>query len=142
MIDNMTNSTSSRDAIDTAAAVAPRARRMADDFTQTAGSVADSGRDYANDMLDKAGGKVRELRDSVEPVLGMLTSKARDFGRQTLDMAEDAKDRAQQSMNRAANVTTRYVTKQPVRSVMIAVAVGAAVALVASVARNRNGNRY
>jgi ElaB/YqjD/DUF883 family membrane-anchored ribosome-binding protein len=142
MIDDMTNSTSSRDAIDSAAAVAPRARRMADDFTQTAGSVADSGRDYANDMLDKAGSKVRELRGSVEPVLGMLTSKARDFGRQTLDIAEDAKDRAQQSMTRAANVTTRYVTKQPIRSVMIAVAVGAAVALVASVARNRNDNRY
>lgn len=94
--------------------------------------------------LDLAENKVRELRGSVDPVVDMLASKAQMLARQSLDMASEAKDRAQQSLSRAAGATTRYVAEQPLRSVLIAAAVGAAVALLISAARNhhRNQNRY
>lgn len=132
------NSTSSQNARDTAASAAPQARKTTNDFLQAAGSAIDSGREYADDAFDKAESKVRGLRDSVDPMVDMLASRAQKLGRQTLDMAGEAKDRAQQSMNRAAHVTTRYVAEQPLRSVLIAAAVGAAVALLVSTARNRN----
>ncbi len=97
--------------------------------------------DYADDVLDKAGQKVRELRGSVAPVVDILASNAKKLARQSLDIVAEAKDKAQQSFHRYADVTTKYVSEQPVRSVLIAAAVDAAVALLVSSARNRGG-RY
>jgi len=47
-------------------------------------------------------------------------------------MANQAKQKAQDSLARYTEVTTRYVAEQPVRSVLIAAAVGATVALLVS----------
>ena len=60
---------------------------------------------------------------------------------QSLDIATEAKDRAQQSLSNAASTTTRYVSEQPLRSVLIAAAVGAGIALLVSSARHRNQNQ-
>jgi ElaB/YqjD/DUF883 family membrane-anchored ribosome-binding protein len=118
-------------------------RQTSDDMLQGAGRAVDSTREFANDALDKAENKVRELRGSVDPMVDMLASKAQKLARQSLDLAAEAKDRAQQSMTRAANMTTRYVAEQPLRSVLIAAAVGASVALLIAASRSRrNNNQY
>lgn len=121
---------------------APTLRHASDELLQTASHALDSTRSHANDALDKAEGKVRELRGNVDPMVDMLASKAQKLARQSLDIAAEAKDRAQQSLSRAAGATTRYVAEQPLRSVLIAAAVGAGVALLISSARTRNRNRY
>ncbi|MCY1167007.1 MAG: hypothetical protein V4455_16625 [Pseudomonadota bacterium] len=121
---------------------APTLRHASDELLQSASHAVDSTRSYANDALDKAEDKVRELRGNVDPVVDMLASKAQKLARQSLDIAAEAKDRAQQSLSRAAGATTRYVAEQPLRSVLIAAAVGAGVALLISSARTRNRNRY
>ena len=72
----------------------------------------------------------------------MLATKAQKLARQSLDLASEARDRAEQSFRRAADVTTRYVSEQPVRSILIAAGVGAAVALLVSASRERRRNRY
>jgi ElaB/YqjD/DUF883 family membrane-anchored ribosome-binding protein len=51
-------------------------------------------------------------------------------------MAAEARDQAQRSMHRYADATTRYVAKEPVKAVLIAAAVGAALALLAASVRN------
>ena len=71
-----------------------------------------------------------------------FSAKAQQLTRQSLDMAAEAKEMAQKSLTRYSAATTQYVSEQPVRSVLIAAAVGAAVALLVSSARNRNRNRY
>jgi len=126
----------------TAREAMPAMRQTTDELLQTAGKAVDSTRDYANDALDKAESKVRELRGSVDPVVDMLASKAQRLARHSLDLASEAKDRAEQSLKRATRVTTRYVADQPLRSVLIAAAVGAAVALLIASSRHRNQNRY
>lgn len=126
----------------TARETMPAMRQASDDLLRTAGKAMDSTRDYANDALDKAENKVRELRGSVDPVVDMLASKAQKLARHSLDLASEAKDRAEQSLKRATRVTTRYVADQPLRSVLIAAAVGAAVALLIASSRHRNQNRY
>ena len=55
-----------------------------------------------------------------------------------MDMAAQAKDKARESLSQYSAATTRYVSDKPVQSVLIAAAVGAAVALLVSAARNRN----
>ena len=128
---NSTTSPTSRDAM-------PGVRQASDDLLQTAGKAVDSTRDYANQALDKAESKVRDLRGDVDPLVDMLATKAQKQARQSLDMAVEAKEKAQQSLTRYANVTTQYVSEQPVRSVLIAAAVGAAVALLVTSLRQRN----
>ena len=75
-------------------------------------------------------------------MVDMLATKAQKLARHSLDLASEAKDRAEQSFKRAAGVTTRYVSEQPVRSILMAAAVGATVALLVSATRHRNQNRY
>ncbi|MDB5931252.1 MAG: hypothetical protein JWR60_2959 [Polaromonas sp.] len=130
-----TSSNIARDAV-------PAVRKASDDFLESAGKALDSTREHANMALDKAENKVRELRGSVDPMVDMLASKAQKMARQSLDMASEAKERAEKSLKNAADATTRYVSEQPMRSVMMAAAVGAAVALLVSASRNRNRNRY
>lgn len=113
-----------------------------DSAFETANNAVAATRDHANEALDKAEQNVRTMRGRVDPMVEMLAEKAQNLARQSLDLASEAKDRAQQSLTRAAGVTTRYVSEQPVRSILIAAAVGAAVALAVSASRNRNHNRY
>lgn len=134
----MTINTTSSSASD----VMPAIRKVSDDLLQGASHAVDSTREHANDMLDKAESKVRELRGNVDPVVDMLACKAQKLARHSLDLAAEAKDRAEQSLKRAATVTTRYVSDQPVRSVLIAAGVGAALALLVATSLQRNKNRY
>ena len=120
----------------------PAMQKASDDMMNSAGRAIETTREHANQALDRAENKVRELRGSVDPVVEMLASKAQKMARQSLDMASEAKERAEKSFKHAADATTRYVSEQPMRSVLIAAAVGAAVALLVSSSRHRNQNRY
>lgn len=128
---NSTTSNLARDA-------APAIRNASNELLQSADNAVGATRDYANQALDKAESKVRELRGDVDPLVDMLASKAQKLARQSLDMAAEAKDKAQQSLSRYASATTHYVAEQPLRSVLIAAAVGAAVALLVASSRQRN----
>lgn len=113
-------------------------RTASEDLASTASRTLDSTREYANDALDKAEGKVREFSSNIDPTVNMLASKAQKLAQQSFDMASEAKERAQQQLKRAAGATTQYVSEQPLRSVLIAAAVGAGVALLISATRNRD----
>ena len=118
------------------------AHQTSDELLGGASRAVDSTREYANDALDKAENKVRELRGQVDPMVDMLAAKAQKLARQSLDMASEAKQRAQHSLSQASAATGRYVSEQPLRSVLIAAAVGAAVAMLVSATRHRNDDRY
>lgn len=126
-----TNSSLARDAM-------PAVRQVSEDLLQNASNALSSTRDQANHAFDKADNKVRELRGEIDPMVDMLASKAQKLARQSLDMAAEAKEKAQQSLTRYASATSHYVSEQPVRSVLIAAAVGAVVAILVSSTRRRN----
>ena len=126
----------------TAAKVRDTALHATSELQNSTERALASTRSHANDALDQAESKVRELRGSVDPMVDLLASKAQQLARQSLDLAAEAKDRAQQSLTRYANVTSRYVSEQPMRSVLIAAAVGATVALLVAAARKHEKNRY
>jgi ElaB/YqjD/DUF883 family membrane-anchored ribosome-binding protein len=113
-------------------------REGSDEMMQGADKAVSSTRQFANDTLNKAENKMRDVRGNMEPMVDMLTTKAQKFGRQSLDLAAEAKDRTEQSIRRAADVTTKYVSEQPLRSVMIAAAAGAAIAMLISASRQRD----
>lgn len=118
--------------------IMPTIRKASDNLIESATHGVDMTREHATEALNKAEVRLRQLRGNVDPVVDMLASKAQKMAQQSLDMASEAKDRAEQSLKRAAGVTTRYVSEQPVRSILIAAGVGAAVALLVAASRQRN----
>jgi ElaB/YqjD/DUF883 family membrane-anchored ribosome-binding protein len=88
-----------------------------------AGSATQS---FTDDALER----VRDLRYGMQ-----------DMASRGMSAAGDAASAAQERLGRYAGVTTRYVSEQPVKSALIAAAIGAAVAAIVMVARNRR-NRY
>lgn len=113
-----------------------------DEASGAAHRALDSTREYATSALENAEGKMRGLHSRVDPMVDLLAEKAQKLARQSFDMATEARQRAQQSLNQASLATSRYVSEQPLRSVLIAAAVGAAVALLISASRDRNSTRY
>jgi len=95
-------------------------RAASDDARGMTGNVLESTREFANQALEKAGEKVRDLR----------------YG------ARDLASRGASSVGEYANATTRYVTDQPVKSALIAAAVGAAVAALVLAMRRNSNKRY
>ena len=114
------------------------ANTTSDDLANTATRAIDSTREYANDTLNKAESKVREFSSNIDPTVNMLATKAQKLAQQSFDIASEAKERAQHQFKRAAGATTQYVSDQPLRSVLIAAAVGAGVALLISATRHRD----
>ena len=120
-----------------ATAVQQNTRQVADSLMNSADKAIDASRSYANHALDAADEKIHAFQNKVEPVLDRLASKAQALAQQSLDMAGQAKDKAKASMSQATVATSRYVSDKPVQSVLIAAAVGAAVALLVSAAYGR-----
>ena len=115
-------------------------RIAADDLADTTTRAVDSTRNFANSALDQADSKLREFSSNIDPTVNMLASKAQKLAQQSFDMASEAKERAQHSFRRATSATTHYVSEQPMKSVLIAAAVGAGVALlISATTRNRDG---
>ena len=111
-------------------------RNTRDDVLQAAAHASDRAHSYAHDALDQAEEKFRELRGSVDPVVDKLASTAQKLARQSLNMASEAQHKAQDALKHTAASTSRYIAEQPVRSILIAAAVGAAIALLVTSTRH------
>lgn len=91
-----------------------------EDARTAASHALESTREYANQAFEKAGEKVRDLRYGVKELASKGVSSVGDY----------------------AQATTRYVSDQPVKSALIAAAVGAAVAALVMAMRRNSHKRY
>ncbi|KAF1044760.1 hypothetical protein [Xylophilus sp.] len=121
-----------------------QARDLADDVLQSAQGAVESTRNLANDSLDRASEKVRDLRRDVSPTVDRIAETAQDWAQRGLDAWSDTRERARRQIDHYSDVTGRYVADQPVKSVLIAAAAGAAVAAAVLLATrsSRPRNRY
>ena len=95
-------------------------RAASDEARGMTGHVLESTKDLASQALEKAGEKVRDLR----------------YG------AKELANKGVSSVGEYAHATTRYVSDQPVKSALIAAAVGAAVAALVLAMRRNSSKRY
>ena len=92
-----------------------------DEVRSATAQALESTRDYANQAFGKAGERVRGLSYGVK----------------------DLANKSVNSVGEYAHATTRYVSEQPLKSALIAAAVGAAVAgLVLAMRRNSSKRFY
>ncbi len=122
----------------TSAPTQQNTRQAVDGLANSADKAIDATRNYAHHALDAADEKIQALSNGVKPALEKLSRKAEQYAQQGRDMAVEAQDKARESLSNYSAATSRYVADKPVQSVLIAAAVGAAVAMLVSSARNRN----
>jgi len=96
------------------------ASSYADDARTITGQALESTREFANQAFEKAGEKVRDMRYGVK----------------------DLANKGASSVGEYAQATTRYVADQPLKSALIAAAVGAAVAALVLAMRRNSSQRY
>jgi ElaB/YqjD/DUF883 family membrane-anchored ribosome-binding protein len=96
------------------------ASNYAEDARSITGQALESTREFANQAFEKAGEKVRDLRYGVK----------------------DLANKSASSVGEYAQATTRYVSEQPLKSALIAAAIGAAVAALVLALRRNSDQRY
>jgi ElaB/YqjD/DUF883 family membrane-anchored ribosome-binding protein len=100
--------------------------------THSTDGTLESTRRYAGEALERAGEAVRGLRTDV-----------RGMANKGMHSVSESAHAAQQRLNHYAHATGRYVAEQPVKSALIAAAVGAAVAaLVLAIRHNRRSDYF
>lgn len=116
--------------------------QLAEELRDSAQDAVDATRAYAQNAVDAAGQKVRNLRGDVEPAVEQIASRVQQAVQRGLDAATKTSARAQQRFGEAADVTTRYISDQPVRSVVLAAVAGAAITALIVLASRRGQDDY
>jgi ElaB/YqjD/DUF883 family membrane-anchored ribosome-binding protein len=109
-----------------------RASGYADEARGATAHALGTTKQLASQAIEKAGETVRDLRYGVK-----------DLASKSATSVGEATAAAQRQLGQYAQATGRYVSEQPVKSALIAAAVGAAVAaLVLAWRRNRDHGYY
>lgn len=113
--------------------------QLADDARQTANDAIDSTRAYAQNAVNAAGEKVRDMKRDAEPTVEQIAARVQQAVQRGLDAASTTSARAQRKLEQAADMTGKYISDQPMRSVLVAAAAGAALAaLIVLATRGRD----
>lgn len=123
---------------------ADAARQLSDRVLQSAEAAVGSTRAYTEDALDQADSRLRRARRRLEPAIDDMAEQAQRMARRGMELAAGTRNRAQDSLQRCAQATGRYVADQPVKAVLIAAVAGAVVAglALAATRRQRDADRY
>jgi ElaB/YqjD/DUF883 family membrane-anchored ribosome-binding protein len=101
----------------------------AEQAVQTAAQALEGVRDFASVAVDTMGDTMRDLRNG-----------AVHAARQGADTLSDAATAARREVNRYASAGSRYASNEPLKTALIAAALGAVVAaLLLALARRRAG---
>jgi ElaB/YqjD/DUF883 family membrane-anchored ribosome-binding protein len=103
----------------------------ADEALDATTHALESTKQFASHAFEKAGEKVRDLRYGVK-----------DMASRGVSTVSDATTAAQKQLGQYAQATGRYVAEQPVKSALIAAAIGAAVAALVLAWRRNSDKDY
>lgn len=118
---------------------AAQAHDLADQAVAGTTDAINATRRVANDTIDRVAGKVQDVRDQAAPVLSRVAERAETLARRGLDSVRDTSSQVRDRAVRASDATIGYVKDEPVKSMLIAAAVGAGLmALVSLVSRSRD----
>ena len=102
-----------------------------EDFTTNgAAQAADTPRTRVSEALDKAQARLHRLREDVQPKLESLSAQMDDLGTRGKAAASKANQQAREKLSDVAEQTSTYVAEKPFKSMAIAAAAGAVLALL------------
>lgn len=118
---------------------AATANRLADQAAQGADDTIRATQRVANEALDRLSDKVHDAHDKGAPKLVRMAEQAETLVRRGSDALRESSHQVREKAALASDRTIAYIKEEPVKSVLIAAAVGAAMlALVNMVSRSRH----
>ncbi|MEK8034591.1 hypothetical protein AACH06_27565 [Ideonella sp. DXS29W] len=121
-------------------ATSDTANQMAEQLADKAHSAVSATRRRANSALDGVDEGVDNLRDIAPSAFSRAAAQMEELTRRGMDRARDTSQAVRDQAQRAGDRAVGYIQDEPVKSVLMAVAAGAAVAMLASwFARSRSG---
>jgi ElaB/YqjD/DUF883 family membrane-anchored ribosome-binding protein len=119
-----------------------QAEQTARDVAERADQAIQSTRRAANGALDTMHQKVDELADAVPGAISRAAARVDEITRQGIERARQTSSDVRNQVVRAGDRTVSYIQDEPVKSVLIAAAAGAAiVALVSLLTRSQMDRR-
>jgi ElaB/YqjD/DUF883 family membrane-anchored ribosome-binding protein len=116
----------------------PRASTLGNNVVDQASMIANQGIDATHEALDGLAGGVQSLRDSVSPRLDGVTERASMALNRGIGALRDSSQQLRAKAQQASEGTTQYIQQEPVKAVLIAAAMGAALmVLIGLMTRSR-----
>ena len=113
--------------------------RTVDQAADTASSAIRQTKNVANSTLDRLSDKVDSAREQAAPLIDRLSTQAQDVARKSADAVRDTTAQLREKASRAQETTVGYIKDEPVKSMLIAAATGAALmALLSITSRSRD----
>lgn len=119
-----------------------KSEQAADAVGQRADEALKSARRAANGAIEALHDKVDELNESVPGALGRAAARVDEITRRGIERARDTSLHMRDSVTRAGDRTVAYIKDEPLKSVLIAAAAGAAVAALVSVLARSRSDRH
>ncbi len=103
---------------------------FADNAVAKAEGAIDSTRRAVNNGLDSLQSGVGDLRDATPSAISRAAAQVEELTRRSLERCRDAGSQVKDQVVRAGDRSVGYIRDEPVKSVVIAAATGAAVAVL------------
>jgi ElaB/YqjD/DUF883 family membrane-anchored ribosome-binding protein len=118
---------------------ASTANRLADQAAQGADDTIRATQRVANEALDRLSDKVHEAHDKAAPKIVRMAEQAETLVRRGSEVLREGTQQVREKAVVASDRTIAYIRDEPVKSVLIAAATGAALlALVNMMSRSRH----
>ena len=109
-----------------------------DQAADTASSAIRSTQNVTNEAFDRLSDKVGEVRDQAGPAVSRLTTQAEALAKRGVEAVRDTSAQLREKALQATDTTVGYIKDEPVKSMLIAAATGAALmGLVGLMTRSR-----
>lgn len=112
---------------------------LTDHAAQSADHAIKSTQRFANDAFDGLSGSVKDIRDQAAPMLNRATEQASALAHRGADAVRESSRQLRDKALHASDATVNYIKEEPVKSILVAAATGAALmALVSMMSRSRS----
>lgn len=113
----------------------------ADQAADAASGALRSTQHATNEAFDRLSDKVSEVRDQAAPTVSRLSTQAEALAKRGVEAVRDTSAQLRDKALQATDTTVGYIKDEPVKSMLIAAATGAALmGLVGLMTRSRRDN--
>ena len=111
----------------------------AEQASHTADDAIRSSQRVANEAIDSLADSAQDLRNEVTPLINRASDQASALARRGVNAVRDSTQHLRDTAQRATDGTVMYIKDEPLKSMLIAAATGAALmALVGMLSRSRH----
>jgi len=111
---------------------------VADQAAQGADNAIKATQRTAHEAIDQLSDKASELRDRAAPIINRVATQAEQLARRSADAVRDTSQQLRDRAARVSDSTLGYVKDEPVKSILMAAAAGAALMALFSLLARRD----